>query len=124
MTTFRTTLSWVTEHLSEAVRITRFRRLAWFYSLMVAVADTQVGIPNGSGPHDIQSGSELCQRMFSIEEALKQEEPPLGLKELHDTLSRATSHVAERRIRHSYFFKMLTLSEQDWDSYWEQLTTA
>lgn len=124
MTTFRTALSLVTEHLSEAVMTTRFRRLAWFYSLMVAVVDTQVGIPNGSGPHDIQSGLELCQRMFSIDEALKQEEPPLGLKELHDTLSRSTSHVTERRIRHSYFFEMLTLSEQDWDSYWDQLRTT
>ena len=124
MTTFRMALSFVTDHLPEAVRTTRFRRLAWFYSLMVAVADTQVGIPNGNGPHDIQSGSELCQRMFSIEEALKQAELPLGLKELRETLSRATSHVAERRIRHRYFFKMLTSSEQDWHSYWEQLTTA
>jgi len=124
MTTFRTALSFVTEHLSEAVRITRFRRLAWFYSLMVSVADAQVGIPNGSGPHDIQSGPKLCQRMYSIEKALKQEEPPPGLEELHDTLSRATSHVAERRIRHSYFYKMLTLSEHDWHSYWGQLTAT
>lgn len=124
MTTFRTTLSLVTERLSKAVRITRFRRLAWFYSLMVAVIDTKVGIPNGSGPHNIQSGSKICKRMLSIEEALKQEEPPLGLKELRDTLSRATSHVAERRIRHSYFFKMLTLSDPDWRNYWNQLTTG
>jgi len=124
MTTFRTTLSLVSEHFSEAVRTTRFRRLAWFYSLMVAVADATVGIPNGSGSRGIQSGTELCQRMVSIDEALKQEEPPLGLKELHDTLSRSTSHVTERRIRHSYFFEMLTLSEQDWDSYWNQLRTT
>lgn len=124
MTTFRTALSLVTERLSGAIKTTRFRRLAWFYSLMVAIADAQVGIPKGSGPRNIELGEELCQRMFSIDEALKQEEPPLGLKDLHDTLSRATSHVAERRIRHSYFFKMLTLSEHDWRDYWNQLTTA
>ena len=115
---FKTTLSFITNNLSEAVRYTRFRRLAWFYSLMVAVADAKVGIPNGNGPRGIQSGIELCQRMVSIDEALKQEKPPLGLKKLHDTLSRSTSHVTERRIRHSYFFKMLTLSEQDLDWDW------
>lgn len=124
MTTFRTTLSLVTEHLSEAVMTTRFRRLAWFYSLMVAIADAKVGIPNGNGPRDMESGEELYQRMLNIDAALKQEEPPPGLKDLYDTLSRATSHVAERQIRHSYFFKMLTLSEQDWGSYWDQLTTT
>jgi len=121
---FRTTLSFVTDNLSEAVRYTRFRRLAWFYSLMVALADAKVGIPNGNGPRDMESGEELYQRMLNIDAALKQEEPPPGLKDLYDTLSRATSHVRERRIRHSYFFKMLTLSEQDWDSYWDQLRTT
>ena len=124
MTTFRTALSLVTEHLSEAVMTTRFRRLAWFYSLMVAIADAKVGIPNGNGPRDMESGEELYQRMLNIDAALKQEEPPPGLKDLYDTLSRATSHVRERRVRHDYFFKMLTLSEQDWRDYWNQLTTA
>ncbi len=118
---FRTTLSFVTDNLSEAVRYTRFRRLAWFYSLMVAVADAKVGIPNGNGPRDMESGEELYQRMLNIDAALKQEETPPGLKDLYDTLSQATSHVRERQVRHGYFFKMLTLSEQDWDSYWDQL---
>lgn len=124
MTTFRTTLSLVSEHFSEAVRTTRFRRLAWFYSLMVAVADTQVGIPNGSGPRDMESGEELYQRMLNIDAALKQEEPPPGLKDLYDTLSRATSHVRERRVRHDYFFNMLTLPKPNWRDWWNQLTTA
>jgi len=124
MTTFRKALSFVTEHLSEAVRATRFRRLAWFYSLMVAVVDAKVGIPKGTGPGNLQSGVRLRKRMLNIDKALKQEEIPDGLKELHDTLSRSTSHVKERIIRHSYFFKMLTLAEQDWRSYWNQLTTA
>jgi len=91
---------------------------------MVAIADAKVGIPNGNGPRGMESGEELYQRMLNIDAALKQEERPPGLKDLYDTLSQATSHVAERRIRHSYFFKILTLSKQDWRDYWDQLTTA
>ena len=121
---FRTTLSFVTENLREAVRITRFRTLAWFYSLMVAVADAKVGIPDGNGASLLQPKDDLYRRMYAVDKALKQTEPPPGLADLYDTLSRATSHVRERRIRHSYFFKMLTLSEQDWGSYWHQPTTA
>lgn len=121
---FRTTLSFVTENLREAVRSTRFRTLAWFYSLMVAVADAKVGIPDGNGASHLQPRDELSRRMYAVDEALKQTEPPPGLADLHDTLSRATSHVRERRIRHSYFFKMLTLSEQNWCSYWDQLTST
>lgn len=121
---FRTTLSFVTENLREVVRSTRFRTLAWFYSLMVAVVDTQVGIPNGSGPHDMESGEELYQRMLNIDAALKQEETPPGLKDLYDTLSRATSHVRERRVRHDYFFNMLTLPKTNWRDYWNQLRTT
>jgi len=124
MTTFRTTLSFVTQHLSEPVRTTRFRTLAWFYNLMVAIADAKVGIPNGGGPKQLQPGQELCQRMHDIDQALRQIEPPPGLANLYATLSQATSHVRERKIRHNYFFKMLTLAEQDWCSYWNQLTTA
>ena len=121
---FRTTLSFVTENLREVVRSTRFRTLAWFYSLMVAVADAKVGIPDGNSASLLQPKDDLYRRMYAVDEALKQTEPPRGLADLYDTLSRATSHVRERRIRHSYFFKMLTLSEQDWRDYWNQLTTA
>jgi hypothetical protein len=124
MSAFRTTLSFVTENLRKAVKSTRFRTLAWFYSLMVAVADAKVGIPDGSGPSQLQPKDDLCRRMYAIDEALRQTEPPPGLADLHDTLSRATSHVRERRIKHSYFFKMLTLSERDWCSYWDQLTAT
>jgi hypothetical protein len=120
---FRTTLSFVTENLREAVRSTRFRTLAWFYSLMVATADAKVGIPGGEGPSNLQLGEDLSRRMCNIDEALKQKEPPTGLADLHDTLSRATSHVRERRIRHSHFFEMLTLSGQDWRDRWAQLAT-
>lgn len=122
MESFRTTLSLVTDQLPIAVKTTRFRRLAWFYSLMVAVADAIVGIPKGNGPCKLQAGAHLRERMLNIDKALKQEEIPDGLKELHDTLSRSTSHVKERRIRHNYFSKMLTLSERDWRTYWRQLT--
>jgi hypothetical protein len=124
MTTFRTTLSFVTEHLSEAVKTTRFRRLAWFYSLMVATADAKVGIHNGDGPCELQPGAELRRRMMNIHEVLNQKEPPEGIADLHATLSQSTSHVRERKIRHDHFFKMLTLPKPIWRDRWAQLTTA
>jgi len=122
MAAFRATLSFVTKHLTGAIRITRFRRLSWFYSLMVATADSLVGIPKGNGPRDIESGEELYQRMVNIDEALKQEEPPPSLKDLYDTLSQATSHIRERQVRHTYFFNMLTLPKSNRRDWWAQLT--
>jgi hypothetical protein len=124
MSAFRATLSFVTENLRGAVGSTRFRTLAWYYSLMVAIADAKVGIPDGNGVGLLQPKDDICRRMYAVDEALKQTEPPPRLADLYDTLSRATSHVRERRIRHSYFFKMLTLSKQDWRSYWDQLTAT
>jgi len=125
--TFRDTLSFLSEQTSEAIRTTRFRRLSWFYSLMVAAADAKAGIPNGAGPLQLQSGHELCRRMHDINKSLTLEqgtEPPPGLAELHATLSRATSHVKERLIRHEHFFKMLTLPEARWRNRWAQLMSG
>ena len=124
MQTFRVALSFVREHLAEAVKTTRFRRLAWFYSLMVATADAHMGIPRGDGPKELQPGEQLRQRMHEIHEALNQTEPPSGLRDLHDTLSQATSHVRERRIRHEHFFKMLTLPLTAWNDRWAELTST
>ncbi len=125
---FRTTLSFVTENLQEPVKSTRFRTLAWFYNLMVAIADAKVGIPGGNGASPLQSKETVCGRMYDINEAinqaLRQAEPPTGLADLQNSLSKATSHVAERRIRHGYFYKVLTLSQRDWRTYWDQLRTT
>jgi len=125
---FKTTLSFVTENLQEPVKSTRFRTLAWFYNLMVAIADAKVGIPGGNGASPLQSKENVCGRMYDINEAinqaLRQAEPPAGLADLQNSLSKATSHVAERRIRHGYFYKVLTLSQRDWRDYWNQLTTT
>ncbi len=121
-TMFRAALGFVTEEVLTAVRTTRFRRLAWFYSLMVAVADAMVGIPGGRGPGKPRPGTELHHRMRDIDEALRIEEPPQGLADLHATLSRATSHVRERRIRHRHFFDMLTLPEPLWQQSWDKAT--
>jgi hypothetical protein len=123
MQTFRVALSFVREHLVEAVKTTRFRRLAWFYSLMVATTDAHMGIPRGDGPKELQPGEQLSQRMHEIHEALNQTETPSGLRDLYDTLSRATSHARERRIRHEHFFKMLTLPLTAWNDRWAQLTS-
>lgn len=123
-TTFRATLSFLSEHLSAAIRTTRFRRLSWFYSLMVATADAKVGIPAGARPLQLQPGQELQRRMHDIDEVLKRKEPPQGLADLHATLSQATSHVPERRIRHDHFIKMLTLAEPIWRDRWAQLMSG
>jgi len=122
--TFRATLAFLTEQLADAIRTTRFRNKAWFYSLMVAVADANVGIPDGMGPRNLRAGAELHPRMRDIDEALKPVEPPSGLADLRGALSRATSHVPERKIRHEHFFEMLTLPEPPWRDRWAQLTSS
>lgn len=121
---FRETLNFLTEQLFEPIRTTRFRRLAWFYSLMVAVTDARAGIPDGSGPNGLRPGKELTGRLYDIDEVLRRDEPPQGLAELHSTLFRATSHVRERRIRHRHFFEMLTLSDSAWRERWLELTSG
>jgi hypothetical protein len=120
--TFRAALSFITEELSDAVRTSRFRRRAWFYSLMVAIADAKAGIPGGLGPARLRNGEEVGARMRRLDEALKPVEPPSGLASLRSALSRATSHVPERRVRHEQFFWMLTLPERSWRERWSQLT--
>ena len=118
---FRSSLRSIQEQYGPMVRATRFRRMAWFYSLMVSVCDVLEGIPAGMGPDTLQPGELVCSRMRDLDEVLKLPEPPEGLSELHATLSRATSHVRERRIRHEHFYHLLTLSDEDWDLRWKRL---
>jgi hypothetical protein len=118
---FRGALEYVLT-LSEAVSVTRFRRRSWFYSLMVAVTDSIYGIPKGLGPKKPAPSREVVSRMFLMHEALSTLVPPRELARLHGALSRGTSHVPERKLRHDYFFEMLTLSQGEWDSRWQTLS--
>ena len=118
---FRNALQSILNQMGPTVRATRFRRIAWFYSLMVSVCDVLEGIPAGMGPGILQPGESVCSRMQDLHEVLKSPEPPEGLAELHSTLSRATSHVRERRIRHEHFYNLLTLPDAAWDHRWQKL---
>lgn len=121
---FRKSLSFIAAELPEAVRRTRFRNRARFYSLMVAVTDALVGIPNGQGPKKPRPKDEIHRRMFAMDVALKAKEPPPGLAELLDALSRATSHAPQRLLRHDHFFAMLTLPESSWGERWNKITSV
>ena len=119
--TFRKTLSYVTDKLAEAVRETRFRNRTWFYSLMVATADTLDGIDDGKGPGKPQPASEIRKRMFDLDSALRPVLLPPGLGELNEALSRQTSHMPPRKVRHEHFYAMMNLDATDWKERWEKL---
>ena len=121
---FRKALHSIREQMRPVVRATRFRRRAWFYSLMVCVCDVLEGIPSGMGPSELQPKESLGPRMRDLDDVLKLQDPPEGLSDLHSTLSRATSHVRERRIRHEHFYEMLTLPDAAWDLRWQELGGA
>ena len=121
---FRDALRSIRDQMEPIVRSTRFRRRAWFYSLMVSACDVLEGIPAGMGPGILQPRESVCWRMLDLHEVLKAPEPPEGLSELHSTLSRATSHVRERRIRHEHFYELLTLPDEAWDHRWQELRGA
>lgn len=122
--TFRKTLTFIVRELAEVVRTTRFRNRAWFYSLMVAVADTIIGINNGKGPGKLRPTSDIQRRMSALDAALKPVMLPPGLGELNDALSRQTSHVPPRRIRHEHFYALLNLPEKSWNKRWEKLNAT
>ena len=121
---FRNALQSILDQMGPTVRATRFRRIAWFYSLMVCVCDVLEGIPAGIGPSEMQPKESLGPRMRDLDDVLKLQEPPEGLSDLHSTLSRATSHVRERRIRHKHFYDLLTLPDAAWDLRWQELGGA
>lgn len=116
---FRKSLSYLKNQTGDAIRETRFRRIAWFYSLMVATIDAQSGIPEGFGPKPLQPKEKVSARMRQIDDALKSEELRPNLADLHAALSRGTSHTRERGVRHEHFFSMLTLSERSWNLRWK-----
>ena len=121
---FRKALRSIHDQIGSVVRTTRFRRMAWFYSLMVCVCDALEGIPAGMGPSKLQPGESVRLRMKDLDDALKVPDPPQGLTDLYSTLSRATSHVRERRIRHEHFYNLLTLPDEAWDIWWQDIGGA
>lgn len=118
---FREIMNMINFELIDAVRRSKFKLQARTYSLMVSLADAMWGIPRGLGPMQPQTGSVICERMIQVDEALKPIEVPLGLAELKRSLSSATSHVAQRRIRNNHFVKMLALPTSDWEVHWYDL---
>jgi hypothetical protein len=118
--TFRNSMAFIVSSIPEAVRKTRFRNKTWFYSLMVAVADAQVGIPNGKGPKEMRPPSELQKRMFYLDAQMRGPAPAPDLVRLQEALSRGTSHVPQREVRHEHFFDMLALPERAWLKKWEK----
>ena len=121
-TTFRQIMNFIRFELIETVRATKFSLQVRTYSLMVSLADSLKGIPDGLGPVKLQRGQEICNRMIEMDHALRPVEVPPGLIGLKNTLTRATSHVPERKIRNEHFVKMLSMPPQEWKDYWRELT--
>ena len=105
---FSASLGYIETQLAETVRRTRFKNHSWFYSLTVATADALAGIPSGNGPRTMADVVTATERMDCLDQALKSEIPPVDLRRLEEALTRATSHVPERRTRHEHFFRLLT----------------
>jgi len=91
---------------------------------MVAVADALVGIHSGKGPGRVRSTSDIQKRMLALDSALKPVMLPPGLGELNDALSRQTSHIPPRRIRHEHFYALLTLAQEPWNERWKRLNAT
>ena len=120
--TFRRIIQFISGELIDTVRSTKFKLQVRTYSLMVSLADALRGIPEGYGPATLRSGSTICGRMVQMDEALRPADVPPGLASLKKSLTSATSHIPERRMRHEHFLKMLSLSDGDWESHWHKLT--
>jgi hypothetical protein len=121
---FRSALTLVATNFPETVRTTKFRNRTWFYSLIVALADATVGIPNGEGVRALRPMNIIQQRMADISTLLSSEQPPHGVAALIDAFSKGTSHIPQRRVRHEYFYAMLTLSEDSWHKKWAEMTSS
>ena len=120
-TTFRDIIQYLGGELMEAVRATKFKLQVRTYSLMVSLADAFRGIPGGFGPVVLRSGPAISRRMVQIDDALRPAEVPPGLASLKKSLTSATSHIPERRIRNEHFINMLSLSDGDWEFHWHNL---
>ena len=120
--TFREIMKYIRKELMDTVRSTKFRLQVRTYSLMVSLADSLSGIPEGLGPVELRPGPDICMRMVEVDERLRPAAVPLGLAALKGALTHGTSHVPERRVRNEHFVKMLSLTDQDWNQHWHDLT--
>lgn len=102
------TMNWVSFELGETVRQTKFRNHAWFYSLFLALADARRGIPKGLGKADLPDVGVIIAGMKSLDSAMRQEPLPPRLGPLQRALAQATSHVPERKLRHTRFYQLVT----------------
>ena len=105
---FTRAFQYINDEFREAITETRFKNKAWFYSLMVALADALEGIPSGNGVKPILSSERIETRMRALDEELRDPEVGDRLFVLNQSLGRGTSHVRERRARHRSFYSLLT----------------
>ena len=105
--TFREIIKYIRKELMDTVRSTKFRLQVRTYSLIVSLADSLSGIPDGLGPVELRPGPDICRRMVEVDERLRPAAVPLGLAALKGALTHATSHVPQRRVRNEHFVKML-----------------
>lgn len=115
---FTHAIDYLVENLAEPIRATRFRNRTWFYSLMVAASDATKGIPKGQGPQPLQRPQLIGERMTTLDAALRPGLMSAEYTSLKNALSRQTSHIPPRHVRHSAFFDMLTLEAQAWQQRW------
>jgi hypothetical protein len=120
---FKATLSWIKNQFVRTVPNSKFKSRAWFYSFFVAAADVLQGIPHGLGPAEPREAGEIAERMSELSNTLKATELrdlPAGLTDLQEALSRATSHIPQRKVRHEFFFNMMTQTNRAWKAMWER----
>lgn len=96
----------------DVLRASKFHNKVWFYSFAVALADVLDGIPGGLGPNSLGSLPEVVADMEYLSDSMKRNPPPSHLERLKGALTRATSHVGVREIRHEKFYDILT---GNWD---------
>ena len=105
---FSRTFKYLVDEFTEPIKQTKFSNHAWFYSLMVSAADALEGVPGGYGPTSAVGVNTIAGRMRSLDHDLRQPDLEGPLSRLNNSLTRATSHVPERKIRHEHFYKLLT----------------
>ena len=77
---------------------------------MVACADAIGGIPGGYGKTKLATSKAASRRMITLDEKLRVEDEEVSpeIVQLRNALSKATSHVKERKTRHKHFYQLLT----------------
>lgn len=92
----------------KTVRETKFHSKIWFYSFAVALADCLHGIPGEKGPTPLADHESVAENMRYLDDAMRQPEPPGNLIGLSNALTKATSHISARKLRHEQFVGILS----------------